>query len=226
MRAVRFSVAPILLVAVLVAAIVVGRRADTSAGPGTAVGTGSRHENVLEFTGQINQVGGEFEFYGYFTFIRGLTPDELFSNPAEASEATARFTFRGAAQLVSHSAHSNVFNIAAIGSLNVYRRGSPGASFDSPSSFVQGQRIASFQGRFQDVIAAFDPDPSAGDTGIADGVGDLTQTLAETFKVGKRNETLGAVGERYRFSWSGWGTIADPGPPISVVEVAGQAVNP
>lgn len=119
-----------------------------------------------------------------------------------------------------------MFNIAAIGTLNIYRRGSPGASFDSPASFSQGQRIASFQGRFQDVIAAFDHDPSAGDNGIADGVGDLTQTLAEPFKVSKRTDTLGSVGERYRFTWSGWGTLEDPGPPISVVEVAGQAVNP
>lgn len=70
MRAVRLSVAPTLLVAVLVTAIIVGRRADTSAEPGAAVGTGSPHENVLEFTGQVDQVGGDFEFYGYFTFIR------------------------------------------------------------------------------------------------------------------------------------------------------------
>lgn len=225
MRVARMAAGPVLVVAVLVAALLVG--SSTSAGSADQVGVGPVGTNVIEFTGQINQDGGEFLVFGYLTFVRGLPQDQLFADadPANLTPDRARFTFLGRAGLVGRSVNSNAFHLVARGTVDVFRR-APGAIFEDPESFAAGKKIATWSGRFQNVLAAFDANPSPGDNGIGDGVADVRQTFTASFRAGGQKHTLGSTGQRYRLSWHGWGALQSAFPPQSTLELGGNAIIP
>lgn len=194
--------------------------APASAAP-PQVGTGLPVQNALEVIGRINQNGPNFTGFGYFTYIRDLNSSQLFTNPAAASESTARFTFYATATMTGRAILSDTFVINSQGNITFYYNPSPGArSFSNPSSFTTGTPIATGSMRFHDTLLV-----QATNRGIAAGVAEVIQQTATPFSLGGNNYTLGAPNMFYRFTTLGNATRTNPDPPVSFVIFSGHAVT-
>ncbi len=196
--------------------------APASAAP-PQVGMGLPAQNALEFVGRIDQNGPNFTGYGYFTFIRDLNSTQLFTNPALASESTARFTFYATAVMDARAVVSDVFVINSLGDMTFYFDPSPpGRSFGNPASFTSGTPIATASMRYHDTLLVQAPNK-----GLASGVAEVIQETATAFSLGGSSYTLGAPDLFYRFTTIGNATRTDPNPsnPVSFVLLSGHAVT-
>lgn len=217
-------IATILMIAVLLLIIPVlaarGKLLPAQAAP-PQVGVGLADQNALEFIGRINQEGPSFTGYGYLTYVRDLNNTQLFTNPANPSEATARFTFVATATMTSRAILTEVFVLNSLGTMTFYFDDSPpGRDFSDPTSFTSGIPIATASMRYQDILLVQAPDK-----GLAQGVAEVTQLTATPFTLAGTSYTLGQPDLLYRFSTIGNGTRTDPDPnfPRSFVLMAGHA---
>ena len=88
---------------------------------------------------------GLLQDVGYFLHLGGVAGSLFDSAMGAMGESTARLTFRSepfAAQTVTNGDIS--IGLDAVGNFSVYLNPG-GASFDSPESFSQGQRVAVFR---------------------------------------------------------------------------------
>jgi hypothetical protein len=187
------------------------------------VGVGATGRNALEFIGRINQEGPNFTGFGYLTHVQDLNQAQLFTNPATASEATARFTFFATATMTSRAILSDVFVINSAGTMTFYFNASPsGRNFNNPNSFTSGVKIATASMRYHDILLVQGPNK-----GIATGSAELVQLTAASFTLGGTSYRLGQPGLIYRFSTVGNGTRTDPNPafPRSFVLFAGNGIT-
>ncbi len=179
--------------------------------------------NAFEFVGEIDQRGGNFTIYGYLTRIAGLEPADLFTDadPANWSEATARFTFFGAAKLTTRSVVDNrLFVITAEGTVRFYFNPAAGASFGAPESFFSGTAVSEAQIAVRNVLGTVAPD-----TGVTDGGGGLTLTTVTPFDLDGRRYQIGTPDGTYRVAFSGVGVRLEPTEPRAVLAIAGYAVQ-
>jgi len=81
--------------------------------------------------------------YGYFLHVTGIT-EPLFQGAI--SETTAHLTF-AAKPFVPCGANNDALAIGLdpVGEFSVYLQRTPAGNFDTPSSFAQGERIATFR---------------------------------------------------------------------------------
>ena len=178
--------------------------------------------NGLEFIAEITQVADLLTGCGYFSAVSGLGVDQLFFGiGGDRTEANARFTFHATARLTGIQRRDDVFVAHADGELNIYLRDTPGATFDDPSSFAQGLRIASDRAAFEDVNNVIAPN-----TGVVTVFGDLRRTAIAEFKLDGKRYHLGQVGLRSRLVAPGKGTRLDPVGPRSILIVGGNVTNP
>jgi hypothetical protein len=169
--------------------------------------------------GRVDQEGVNFSSYGYLTYISGLDSAQLFSG-AVHSESYARFTYYATAPLTSRSVISNVFIInAAAPLITIYYNSYPAANFSNPASFTAGVPIATYQGRYQDVLNVQGPG-----AGIASNVGELRQLSVAPFTLGANSYQLGEVGLEQREWFTGEGTLLNPATPRSFIVGAGNVV--
>lgn len=192
------------------------------AGPAEIVGAPTDGSNALEYIGRIDQRGATFTVYGYVTYIAGMEPAELFTdpNPTNWSEATARFTYFGSATLTSRAIVDNrLFVVTAEGTAQVYFNPNAGASFDVPESFFSGTAVSESEISIRNALSVVAPD-----TGVTNGSGAMTFTSATPFDLNGTTYQIGEPDTRLRVSFTGVGVRLEPTEPRAVVAIAASAV--
>lgn len=193
-------------------------QAGAAAG-GQAVSLGVSGTTTVEFRGRVTQSGSagqSFISYGYL--IRASNADEggLFAG-TPPSEATALLTAYATGDLQARVTDVSVHSLDIVGTMTIYQRSQPGASFDDPSSFQVGTPVASYDMTLQDVLTVFAPGQ-----GLPTLTGDMQQTAAGTLAGPLTGQKFGQKGAQLRFFATGLGTLTDPTKPNSQLEIAGN----
>ncbi|HXZ77068.1 MAG TPA: hypothetical protein VEH31_40220, partial [Streptosporangiaceae bacterium] len=131
--------------------------APTAAEAGTggqAVSLGPSGTTTVEFRGRVTQsgtTGQSFTSYGYLTRASHTDQSDLFSS-ADLSEATALLTAYATGDLRARTTDGAVHALDIVGTMTVYQRSSPGASFSNPASFQVGTAVARYNMTLQDIL--------------------------------------------------------------------------
>jgi hypothetical protein len=186
---------------------------------GQAVSLGERGTTTVEFRGRVTQSGSSgqsFTSYGYL--IRASNADEsgLFAG-TPPSETTALLTAYATGDLQARVTDVSVHSLDIVGTMTIYQRSQPGASFEDPSSFQVGTAVASYDMTLQDVLTVFAPGQ-----GLPTLTGDMLQTVAATLSGPLAGQKFGRNGAQLRFFATGLGTLIDPTKPNSQLEIAGN----
>ena len=168
-------------------------------------------DNLAEFIGRSDQNGNTITHYGYVTHARGQADADLFFDPANRTEATAKVTYFATTTLNARHVVGNIITTAtAPGTLTVFLRTSGGATFSNPSSFAVGNQIFTFTVRYHNVLNVQGANPQGQQIGIA-------------------SATAAAEGSglRLRFTATGQGTLLvnDPANFVSVFLIGGDIVT-
>src|SRR6516164_1737641 len=193
-------------------------QADATAG-GQAVSLGVSGTTTVEFRGRVTQSGdsGEsFTSYGYLIRASNADSSGLFAG-TPASETTALLTAFATGDLQARTVDMSVHALDIVGTMTVYQRSVPGASFSDPSSFKVGTPVASYDMTLQDVLTVFAPAQ-----GLPTLTGDMLQTAAHALSGPLSGQKFGRKGARLRFFATGLGALTDPTPPNSQLEIAGN----
>ena len=197
-------------------------QADAAAG-GQAVSLGVSGTTTVEFRGRVTQSGdsGEsFTSYGYLIRASNADDSGLFASTPH-SETTALLTAYATgdlqARVTDTSVPSSVHSLDIVGTMTVYQRSQPGASFGDPSSFQVGTPVASYDMTLQDVLTVFLPGQ-----GLPTLTGDMLQTATATLSGALAGQKFGRPGARLRFFATGLGTLTDATKPNSQLEIAGN----
>ena len=189
-------------------------------GTAAALGSARQGETATRLVGVIDQKGGKFVAYGFYTFIAGLTPAELFSAQTDpVSESQAFFTFHGTASLVQRAVVGDVFTLAVTGSLAHYYQRSPASSFANPNSFASGTKIGTSKFSLQDVLIQL-----SSSSGLATLDGPVTQVSARPFRFGGRTLRFGRAGLRTQLTANGLGAASSLIPPVVRLSLSGAQV--
>jgi len=116
--------------------------ADTG---GNAVSLGDPGTTTVEFRGRVTQsgdTGQSFTSYGYLTRASNAQQGDLFSPSTDLKDSTALLTAYATGDLQARTTDNVVHALDIVGTMTVYQRSSPGASFDDPSSFKVGTPVA------------------------------------------------------------------------------------
>ena len=106
---------------------------------GQAVSLGESGTTTVEFRGRVTQSGStgqSFTSYGYLIRASHADESDLFSG-TPLSEATALLTVYATGDLRARTTDNVVHALDIAGTMTVYQRSSPGASFSDPSSEVR-----------------------------------------------------------------------------------------
>ena len=190
-------------------------RADAAAG-GQAVSLGVSGTTTVEFRGRVTQSGDSFISYGYLIKASNADASGLFAG-TPASEATALLTAYATGDLQARVTDVSVHSLDIVGTMTVYQRSEPGASFDDPSSFQVGTAVASYDMTLQDVLTVFAPGQ-----GLPTLTGDMLQTATATLSGPLAGQKFGRPGAQLRFFATGLGTLTDATKPNSQLEIAGN----
>ena len=192
-------------------------RAEAGTG-GQAVSLGEPGTTTVEFRGRVTQSGSSgqsFTSFGYLIRASHADDSGLFDG-TPLSEATALLTAYATGDLQARTVDMSVHALDIVGTMTVYQRKQPGASFDDPSSFRVGTPVARYDMRLQDVLTVFAPD-----TGLPTLTGDMLQTAAQALSGPLAGQTFGQRGTRLRFFATGLGNKTDPAPHAQL-EIAGN----
>ena len=193
-------------------------QADAAAG-GQAVSLGVTGTTTVEFRGRVTQSGDSgqsFTSYGYLIRASNADDSGLFAS-TPPSETTALLTAYATGDLQARVTDVSVHSLDIVGTMTVYQRSQPGATFDDPSSFQVGTPVASYDMTLQDVLTVFAPGH-----GLPTLTGDMKQTSAATLSGPLAGQNFGRPGARLRFFATGLGTLTDPTRPNSQLEIAGN----
>jgi len=193
-------------------------RADAAAG-GQAVSLGVSGTTTVEFRGRVTQSGASgqsFTSYGYLIRASNADGSGLFAG-TPASETTALLTAYATGDLQARVTDMSVHSLDIVGTMTVYQRSQPGASFGDPSSFQVGTAVASYDMTLQDVLTVFAPGQ-----GLPTLTGDMLQTAAGTLAGPLAGQKFGRPGAQLRFFATGLGTLTDATKPNSQLEIAGN----
>ncbi len=165
---------------------------------------------------QTGSTGEHFTAYGYITAADGATDEDLFDG-ASLSDTTALLTAYAQGELVRRTVDQSVHSLDIEGTLVIYQRDAPGASFANPASFAEGTPVARFAITLQDIVTVFAPG-----RGLPTLTGDLRQTLAGKLDGPGGGRNFGHVSARSRLFATGIGTLIDPATFNSILEMAGN----
>ena len=196
--------------------------AEAAAG-GQAVSLGPSGTTTVEFRGRAAQTGDSgqsFTSYGYLTRASNADVSSLFASTPH-NETTALLTAYATGDLQARvtdvSVSSSVHSLDIVGTMTVYQRSQPGASFGDPSSFQVGTAVASYDMTLQDVLTVFAPGQ-----GLPTLTGDMLQTATATLSGPLAGQKFGRPGAQLRFFATGLGTLTDATKPNSQLEIAGN----
>ncbi|HXZ71709.1 MAG TPA: hypothetical protein VEH31_12710 [Streptosporangiaceae bacterium] len=192
-------------------------RAEAGTG-GQAVSLGEPGTTTVEFRGRVIQSGSSgqsFTSFGYLIRASHADDSGLFDG-TPLSEATALLTAYATGDLQARTVDMSVHALDIVGTMTVYQRKQPGASFNNPSSFQVGTPVARYDMTLQDVLTVF-----ATDTGLPTLTGDMLQTAAHALSGPLAGQTFGRPGTRLRFFATGLGHRTDTAPNAQL-EIAGN----
>ena len=193
--------------------------ADAASAASSRVGLGPRGTTTVEFRAMIEQTGpsgGNFRSFGYLTRLTHTRRSDLFAG-ASLAASDALFTAFATGDLRARIHESSVHTLDIVGSLTVYQRRHPGASFDDPTSFRVGKPVARFEVVLHDVLAVY-----ATGKGLPTLTGDMRQRHADTMTGRLAGRVFGRTGARLRFFATGMGTLLNPDTLNSELEIAGN----
>jgi hypothetical protein len=193
-------------------------QADAGTG-GQAVSLGQPGTTTVEFRGRITQSGSSgqsFTSSGYL--IRATNADDsgLFDG-TPPSEKTALLTAYATGELKARVLDMSVHSLDIVGTMTIYQRSQPGATFSDPSSFRVGTQVASYDLTLQDVLAVYAPGQ-----GLPTLTGDMLQTAAHALSGPLAGRMFGRRGTRLRLFATGLGTLTDPVTLNAQLEIAGN----
>ena len=165
---------------------------------------------------QTGSTGEHFTAYGYVTAADGATYEDLFDG-ASPSDTTALLTAYATGELVRRTVDESVHSLDIEGTLVIYQRDAPGASFANPASFADGTPVARFAITLQDIVTVFAPA-----RGLPTLTGDMRQTHAGKLNGPGGGRNFGHVGARARLLATGIGTLLNPATFNSALEMAGN----
>ena len=190
--------------------------AEAAAG-GQAVSLGPSGTTTVEFRGRAAQTGDSgqsFTSYGYLIRASNAGDNGLFAGAP--SETTALLTAYATGVLQARTTDMVVHALDIVGTMTVYQRSSPGATFDDPSSFQVGTPVALYDMTLQDILTVI---------GLGQGLptltGDMLQTAAATLSGPLAGQKFGRPGARLRFLATGLGALINSAPK-SQLEIAGN----
>ena len=186
-----------------------------AAGGGQAVSLGEPGTTTVEFRGRVTQSGQSFTSYGYLTRASHADESDLFSG-SPLSEKTALLTAYATGGLRARTTDNVVHALDIVGTMTVYQRSSPGASFGDPSSFQAGTAVGRYDMTLQDILTVI-----ALNTGLPTLTGDMLQTAAQPLSGPLAGEKFGRKGTRLRFFATGLGHKTDDAPTAHL-EIAGN----
>ena len=192
-------------------------RAEASTG-GQAVSLGEPGATTVEFRGRVAQSGStgqSFTSFGYLIRASNADEGDLFAG-TPLSEATALLTAFATGDLQARTVDMSVHALDIVGTMTVYQRSAPGASFSDPSSFKVGTPVASYDMTLQDVLTVF-----AINTGLPTLTGDMLQTAAAKLSGPLAGQKFGRKGTRLRFFATGLGQKTSAAPTAQL-EIAGN----
>jgi len=175
----------------------------------------------LQFVAQIDQVGDTLTGYGYLTSVAGLALEQIYFSGPVRDQTTARFTFFSTAKVASIQTQDTLIVAIANGHVDFFLRAAPGANFDQPASFAQGERIAADEASLQNVLNVTAPG-----IGVTTVFADLHRTAAQDFHLDGTRYRLGRTGLRSRLVAPGKSRRIEPVAPTSVEVIAGNITNP
>jgi hypothetical protein len=182
------------------------------------VSLGERGATTVEFRGRITQSGSSgqsFTGYGYLIRATGAKNSDLFDGPP--SDSTALLTMYATGDLKARVLDMSVHSLDIVGTLTVYQRSHPGASFDDPSSFQVGTPVARYDLTLQDVLAVY-----MTGKGLPTLTGDMRQIAARALSGPLAGQTFGRVGTRLRMFATGLGILTNPETLNAQLEIAGN----
>jgi len=185
---------------------------------GQAVSLGKPGTTTVEFRGRVLQSGStgqSFTSFGYLIRASHAKHNGLFQG-TPLSEATALLTAFATGVLQARTVDMAVHSLDIVGTMTVYQRKQPGASFTSPSSFRVGTPVARYHMTLQDILTVF-----ATDTGLPTLTGDMLQTAAHALSGPLAGQTFGRTGTRLRFFANGLGQRTNLAPHAQL-EIAGN----
>ena len=189
--------------------------ADTG---GQAVSLGDSGTTTAEFRGRVTQsgtTGQSFTSYGYLIRASNTDQSDLFAGTT-LSESTALLTAYATGDLQARTTDDVVHALDIVGTMTVYQRSSPGATFADPSSFKVGTLVATYDMTLQDILTVILPN-----TGLPTLSGDMVQTAAQTLSGPLAGQKFGRKGTRLRFFATGLGhKLSDA--PTALLEIAGN----
>jgi hypothetical protein len=191
------------------------RAADAGDAPGRTIGVAAIGSTAVEFRMRLAQNGENFIAYGYLSRAQNAGDEELFSAPAQ-NETTALITAYASGALTRRVLDQSVHSLDIEGTLTIYHRAVPGASFGDPSSFQFGTPVATFDATIQDMLSVFAPGK-----GLPTLNGDLRQTAAGKLD-GPGGAMFGHVGAGARLFATGLGALIDPVTLTASFEMAGN----
>jgi hypothetical protein len=192
--------------------------AAAAVNPGRPIASTPPGAQAAEFRARFAQTGptGEnFTAYGYLTRADGAADDELFAGVP--GEGTALLTAYAEGVLVRRTFDMSVHSLDIEGTLTIYQRTGPGASFDNPASFTEGTPVAVFAVTLQDIVTVFAPMK-----GIPTLTGNLKQIRCDTLYGPRGARKFGRPGADARLFATGLGTLTDPATSNSLLEMAGH----
>jgi hypothetical protein len=191
-----------------------GPEADAADG-GQAVSLGDSGTTTVEFRGRVTQSGTSFTSFGYLIRASHADQSGLFSS-TPLSEKTALLTAYATGDLRARTTDDVVHALDIVGTMSVYQRSGPGASFSNPSSFQAGTPVARYDMTLQDILTVI-----ALNTGLPTLTGDMLQTAAQPLSGPLANKKFGRKGTRLRFFATGLGHKTDDAPTAHL-EIAGN----
>jgi hypothetical protein len=213
---------PIMLfMTLLVALVTFWQGSPAAAESSSVVGTAAKGVSAVEYIGVIQQNGPNFSTVGYLTYVNGLSPADLYTDPNNRGASTARFTFSGSAILESRANVGAVTQLSAVGPLAIYFNEFGGASFDDPSSFASGTEIATFDTRISNILVVIAPNQ-----GVSSAASDAKQQTAHRFVLNGKRLQFGHPQLIQRVTLSGGATRSQAEPPVSITEFAAYGVTP
>lgn len=185
---------------------------------GQTVSLGPPGATTVEFRGRVLQSGSaghNFTSFGYLIRASHAKKSGLFAS-TPIGESSALLTAYATGVLQSRTVDMAVHSLDIVGTMTVYQRKAPGASFADPSSFKVGAPVAVYHMTLQDILTVF-----ATNTGLPTLTGDMLQTAAHSLSGPLAGQTFGKQGTRLRFFATGLGQRTTP-TPSAELEVAGN----
>jgi hypothetical protein len=215
-----FCLTLMLCMTILVALVTFWQGSSAAAGSSSVIGTSAEGASAVEYIGVIQQQGPAFSAVGYLTYVHGLQPADLYTDPNAPGVSTARFTFSSSAFLESRAQVGAVTQLSAVGNMTIYFNEFGGADFNDPSSFESGTEIATFDSRLSNILVVIAPNQ-----GVSSAIADAQQLTAHRFVLNNKRLQFGHPQLIQRLTLSGGATRSQAEPPVSITEFAAFGVT-